>query len=182
LSLAKDQKGYVCWQRMKQRCTRKSYPGWKNYGGKGIKYCAEWENFAAFIKDMGPRPDGMTLDRVDNDKDYCKSNCRWATWKEQANNRSNNRPITIGGVTKNLAQWASDAGFKRSIVGERLRRGKSIREALSLPIQRRKIISFEGHTRNLAEWSRHTGIPLTRISARLSRGWDIKRTLCTPIN
>ena len=78
---------YVAWQNMLARCTREAHPKYPSYGGRGIKVCAEWLFFENFLADMGLRPDGLTLDRIDNDGNYCKENCKWATWKEQAHNR-----------------------------------------------------------------------------------------------
>ena len=78
---------YTSWDSMKARCSRESHPNYMNYGGRGIDYCDEWEDFAQFLADMGERPEGKTLDRIDNDKGYSPSNCRWSTPEEQQLNR-----------------------------------------------------------------------------------------------
>lgn len=88
---------YKTWQQMKARCTNPLNNSFKFYGAKGITYDPRWEAFSNFLEDMGLRPTGKTLDRIDNNKPYTKSNCRWLTPKEQANNRTNNIKVLVNG-------------------------------------------------------------------------------------
>lgn len=117
-------KSYVTWDKMICRCTKKNEQGYSNYGGRGIKICDKWMKMDGFFDDMGERPDGMSLDRIDNNKGYFKENCRWATQKQQHRNKRSNRIITIDGESKCIAEWAEDKRCKVSkrIIGGRLER------------------------------------------------------------
>ena len=88
-ALMKEHPLYSRWKCMKSRCYSKTDKDYHNYGGRGITFCDEWADFENFLRDMGERPPGKTLDRIYNDGNYCKINCRWATPKEQ---RANQRP------------------------------------------------------------------------------------------
>ena len=89
---------------MKSRCLRETDPAYKNYGGRGITVCDRWLVFENFYADMGDRPEGMSLDRIDNDGAYSPDNCRWATRKEQNLNRR-----TIAGMQAEIDLWRSRA-------------------------------------------------------------------------
>ena len=99
---------YQTWVAMNKRCYLKNYSQYKNYGARGIAVCDRWRNsFEDFLEDVGERPKGMTLDRIDNDGDYSPENCRWATVLQQANNKRNNVSVVINGVKYSTISEAS---------------------------------------------------------------------------
>jgi hypothetical protein len=115
---------YASWADMLSRCRNPKGKQWKDYGGRGIRVCRRWLKFENFVADMGLRPKGRTLDRVDNDRNYTPANCRWATRLEQQNNQRRNVRLSYGGQTKTLAQWARQAGVSRDVLRGRVcRRG-----------------------------------------------------------
>lgn len=82
---------YRTWLGIRRRCTNPKARGWRYYGGRGIQVCERWRDFSVFLADVGERPHGMTLDRINPDGDYEPANVRWATWKQQRANRSSRR-------------------------------------------------------------------------------------------
>lgn len=121
------------WGQMINRCYDPMHPKYHRYGARGIRVCDRWICFRLFHEDMGDRPDGMTLNRIDNDGPYSKENCEWANPMKQAQNRSDNHSILHNGVTKCLSQWARDVGLTREALRNRLQRGWSVEDALTIP-------------------------------------------------
>lgn len=138
----KPSKTYTTWRSMIARCTLTSYAGHHRYGGRGINVCDRWtcENgFLNFLEDMGEKPKGLSLDRRDNNAGYSPMNCRWATAKEQAANRSNTIVLECDGRKQTLAEWASEKGMQHGTLTARLRQGWSAARAITEPVQRRRL-------------------------------------------
>jgi len=114
---------YAVWQTMWARCSNPKNPAYSRYGGRGIEVDAEWGKFENFLRDMGPCPPGLTLERVQNSKGYSKSNCIWATRTAQARNRRSNRLLSFMGHTKSVAEWAEITGLKPATLWNRLNHG-----------------------------------------------------------
>lgn len=110
---------YRAWANMKTRCSNPKCQNFADYGGRGIVVCDRWKSFDNFLLDMGEKPDGLTLDRIDNDGNYEPDNCRWATRSRQANNRRGNHIVFFNGKGKTLNQHAIDCGLKPSTVRQR---------------------------------------------------------------
>jgi hypothetical protein len=122
---------YATWAAMRQRCNDPGHRYYHCYGGRGIRVCQKWNSFAAFLRDMGPRPKGYTLDRIDNDGNYTPGNCRWVTRKQNNRNRNNNRRITFAGRTETITAWEEITGIKYNTIAWRLARGWPVKKALT---------------------------------------------------
>lgn len=121
---------YSIWASMLNRCRNPRVRCFERYGGRGIRVCDRWLRFENFFADMGFRPTGMTLERKDTNGDYEPSNCKWATLTEQNNNKRTNRRITIDGETLTLAQWCRITGLHHKLIGRRLDRGWTPKQAV----------------------------------------------------
>lgn len=122
---------YHVWQGMRQRCTNPNNRQFADYGGRGITFDPRWDCFQTFLDDMGPRPDGYTLDRIDNDKGYSPENCRWADRKTQQRNRRIAVYVTIDGTQYRAIELADIAGVKTDTILSRVERGLSYSEVIS---------------------------------------------------
>lgn len=125
---------YHSWAGMKARCTNPNNTHFQYYGAMGISVCERWMKFENFLSDMGEKPPGKSIDRVDPSGDYTPQNCRWADGKSQANNKNNSRLITALGQTLTLQQWAEKLGVTHGTIIFRIdKAGWPLEKALTTP-------------------------------------------------
>ncbi len=153
---------YSVWAKMRRRCSSKTDDRYADYGGRGIVVCARWQDsFENFYEDMGPRPNGTQLDRIDNDGNYEPGNCRWATRKVQQNNMRANRVLEFDGKRKTMSEWAGHIGVPYSLIQSRIQRGWPVGEALTSP--------------NRKGWKRHQWKQVKVTSTPLSAETRVER-------
>lgn len=127
------------WASMHERCERKTHEHYADYGGRGISVCPAWKDFVRF-RDWAIASgysDKLTLDRKDVNGDYSPNNCRWATMKEQQNNKRSNRIVVLEGVSHTVTEWAEMLGINKTTIKERLNLGWSDEKALTTPVRKR---------------------------------------------
>lgn len=174
----------TAWYAMQQRCYLESTRDYHRYGGRGIAVCDRWRfgegakgGFACFLEDMGFKPSQRhTLDRIDNDGNYEPGNCRWATPKEQAFNRSTNKIVEIDGVSKTVTEWAESYRIPRNIIFNRIRNGWDPVDAVLTPqidTGPSIFLTICGVTKSASEWATESGLDKRTILTR-------KHKLCWP--
>lgn len=177
---------YTTWLSMRTRCNNPKSISYQWYGALGIKVCERWNDFSSFVEDMGDRPDGCTIDRIDTLGDYLPGNCRWATQQEQDRNKSSNRMITINGETKCLVDWAQLSGIPGQMILRRLDAGWEPEDAVAMPKgsikpgKKRIELSLNGETRRVLEWAEITGLSRQTIISRINLGWTDQDILTRP--
>lgn len=201
---ARDDNRCESYRQMIRRCNNKNSKDYKRYGGRGIKVCNRWrdktkvkigeyitgrggphpryttQGFINFCEDMGEKPKGMTLDRIDVNGDYEPNNCRWATPKQQANNRRDNIKTPSG---KTIHEYADESGLNYDTITARLRRGWTLEDAIRIESGGRdthtKYVTKEGESLN--SFAKRNGIHRAVIYDRLRRGWTIEEIVNTPV-
>lgn len=121
---------YEIWLAMRDRCNNPNNGAYPRYGGRGIKVCERWSNYPAFLHDMGERPDGYSIERRDNNGNYCPENCEWASDETQRGNKSTTHFVTMDGKTQSLKIWCNQLHLNYSTIRARLRRGWTDADAL----------------------------------------------------
>ncbi len=192
---AAKSRAYTCWRNMKSRCDNPSTNQYADYGGRGITYDPRWKKFENFFADMGDPPEGTSIDRIDNDGNYTKANCRWA---DKSTQRRNQRPQTVAGCLV----WCeingerlilADAVKKFGVVPyttvvNRIHQGWPPERAVLTPYTRGfshapetcgKRYVLKGESLTLSEWSKRTGIGRVTLLKRIQRGVPLELALST---
>lgn len=189
---------YKTWKNMLDRCNKENHPRYASYGGRGITVCAGLSAHPAAIEQaIGPRPGKLQLDRPANDAGYTcgeceecrvngwKLNIRWATCRQNQNNRRNNILVEFGGETKTVSQWSRATKIPKHVIIFRLNNGWLAEDALTTPVNTNhsigRLLEYNGETRSIAEWSRVTGILSSTLHSRLEQGWPVEIALTTPV-
>ncbi len=170
---------YNSWRAIIGRCENPNQSCYQRYGAIGIAMCKRWrESFENFLADMGERPPGTSVDRIDNSRGYEPGNCRWATAKQQSRNRSFARPVEYMGIEKCAAAWAEDSGLTYSALKSRIKNGWGLERALNTPpIKHDHFIELNGESRRITEWADKLGIHRRTLFNRIGRGWTVERAL-----
>ena len=167
----KVKKTYRTWIGLRQRCNNQNNPYYKDYGGRGIKVCKEWDSFQVFESDMGnvdnEESKHLTIERIDVDGDYCKENCKWATQTEQANNRRNTKKVLVNGKYYTYREIMNITGFTYSCVLERAQKGDL--DILSLNNKNFRLIEFNGESKSIKEWANLFNVKYTTLHKSLTR-------------
>lgn len=138
-----QKKIYKVWRSLMSRCYDTENPQYYRYGGRGITVSKEWHELTKFAEDMGDPPKGLQIDRVDNNKGYSKENCRWATRKENMNNREANVFINLNGESRTVSEWCAIFNFKTSTIYGRLKAGWETDKLFIKPDVRNRMAKFK---------------------------------------
>lgn len=186
------------------RCYNLKHEKYERYGGRGILVCDRWHIFENFVIDMGDRPKGKTIERLDNDKHYCPENCVWTNAKVQANNRRNNLTFTYNGKTQTFTQWVEELNamgkptITYNTAQSRIRRGWDFLCALTTPLETSSptkerehhinfIFTYMDSTKHLKLWvdefnsKRDMQINYNAVRTRIRNGWNFLDALNTPL-
>lgn len=126
----KNNSTYNSWRGMLERCNYPKHISYERYGGRGIKVCDSWYNFDNFLKDMGTKPKGYQLDRINNSGNYEPSNCRWANLIDQGRNKRNNSFLVYNGETKTIAEWSRICNISPDLIQSRIKSGWDVEDVL----------------------------------------------------
>lgn len=164
---------------MRQRCNNPSSESFKWYGGRGIKVCDRWnQSFECFLTDMGVCPPELSIERINNDGNYCPENCRWETRSVQARNTSRNRLVELRGETKCMMEWCEIYGLKFSTVNNRIKRGWKLDRVFAPLVHghRSQPIEHDGKSMMLTEWAKYLDVTYSSLHSRLNlMKWSVER-------
>lgn len=176
---------------IKTRCYNQKYKRFNDYGGRGIMMCDEWNrnfnNFYDWSINNGFSPE-LSIDRIDNNGNYCPSNCRWVDAKTQGNNRRTNIFISHNGETHTVAEWSDITGIPSNVIRKRYfvsgwDADRTLNESVhNKSVKEPETITYNGKTQTVLEWAKETGINRNTIRSRLRSGKSIEEALTIPVD
>ena len=165
---------YRIWVGMHQRCYNKNSNQYHKYGGRGIKVCKRWHKFENFLEDMGEPPEGMSIDRKNNNRGYTPANCRWTNPRKQANNRRTNVYINYDGKKQTIAEWAREYDIPYHVIKHRVSIGWRPPKLFNKESYQGKTSKYQleygGKKVSVKEYSELTDIPLSSVYVMIYRG------------
>ena len=178
---------YSIYNGMKQRCNNPHSMNYSHYGGRGISVCDEWKQdfdpFCIWALTHGYK-DGLTLERIDVNGNYCPDNCTWIPLSDQLKNTTQNyinKHLTVNGVTKSFAEWAANCGITPRRLYWRIKRGTPLEEAVTRPNnQRGKCVTINGEKKTVPEWCKIYGVSKSAYLARVRHGLTPEQALTLP--
>lgn len=182
---------YKIWQGMKQRCNNSKEDNYRNYGGRGIKVCKEWERDFVAFRDWALNngySDELSIDRIDNNKGYSPENCRWANVYVQGNNRRTNHYLEWNGERKTITEWSKDnpLNLKEETIRSRMNNGWSTDAIFTTPLRLvdeetyGRMITINGRTKNLKSWCKEYGICVATYYQRKRKGMSDEEAIIKP--
>ena len=176
-----DHRLYSTWKSMKSRCNNPNVWCYYLYGGRGIKICDRWNNFDLFIEDMGDSfIEGLTLDRIDSNGNYCPENCRWATKEEQSNNKQDSLNLLFEGGYYTEAQLARKTGINRTTIQQRRRNGWTVEEMVygKSSVEKYRNVEYNGIVyKSLKDIADAFNINRDTFRYRIRNGWALDEAI-----
>ena len=170
-----DHRLYSIWKNMRNRCSNPNREHYHNYGGRGIKVCERWQDFNLFVEDMYDTfEEGLSLDRIDVDGNYCPENCRWANIEEQSNNKRDSLKLMFEGEYYTEAQLSRKTGVSRTTIQQRRRNGYSVEEMIYGREGVGKFkLEYNGQIYSGKELADALGIEAGTLRYRVRKGWTM---------
>jgi len=181
---------YRTWWDMMHRCLDKKHKWYSKYGERGISVNKRWHKFENFYKDMGNKPIGTSLDRIDNNKGYSNKNCRWTSFQKNSNNRAVTKYITFNKKIKPLTEWAELYNIPADTLYRRVfKLGWKISKALKCPVRGMRFIKsrrtvyvrYKGASVSVKDLANEYGYKYTTLWGRLKHGWSPTKAVTTPL-
>lgn len=183
---------FSIWHGMAYRCYRINNKSYKNYGARGIYICDDWgagdtSDIAAYLRfkewalDNG-YDDTLSIDRIDVDGPYSPDNCRWATFEEQKQNKTNTVYVETDQGMEPLVSFIQKSELNPGTIRKRIRNGMSVDNAISTPAENGRFIEFDGKRQSIRAWALEVGMKPATLLGRINAGWEVERAITEPVH